>query len=140
MSSREARFAEAGRLSHLLTAVAERAREDFVATVTEFGIPVSLARVLVLLTHPAPMSALAEQLGCDRSYITALADQLEERGLIARTPGTDRRVKLLTLTDDGRVLRDDISEAVAERNLLLRRLSDAERATLAPLLERLHDE
>jgi DNA-binding MarR family transcriptional regulator len=63
---------------------------------------------------------------------------LEERGLITRIPGTDRRVKLLTLTPAGVALRDQISEAVAERNMILRRLTDTERATLAPLLERLH--
>jgi DNA-binding MarR family transcriptional regulator len=138
MSSAEERFAEAGRLSQLLIAIADEAKADFMDTVQEFGVPVHLARVLVLLSSPAPMRDLAEQLHCDRSYITSLADQLEERGLITRIPGTDRRVKLLTLTPDGVALRDQISEAVAERNMILRRLTDTERATLAPLLERLH--
>ena len=46
-------------------------------------------------------------------------------------------MKLLTLTEDGVGLRDKISAAVAERNMILRRLTDDERRTLAPLLERL---
>ncbi|MBU2668883.1 MarR family transcriptional regulator [Actinoplanes bogorensis] len=138
-SLQAARFAEAGRLSQLLIGIAEQARADFMATVAEFGLPVPLARVLVLLSTPAPMRDLAEQLHCDRSYITGLADQLEERGLITRIPGQDRRVKLLTLTEAGESLRDRVSEAVAEQNIILRRLTDDERRTLAPLLERLYD-
>lgn len=137
MSRQEERFAEAGRLSQLLIAIADEARGDFMSTVGAFGLPVPLARVLVLLSTPAPMRDLADQMHCDRSYITGLADQLEERGLITRIPGTDRRVKLLTLTEDGAELRDKISAAVAERNMILRRLTDDERRTLAPLLERL---
>ncbi|MCO8269252.1 MarR family transcriptional regulator [Actinoplanes sp. TRM 88003] len=137
MPNTEARFAEASRLSQLLITIAEEAKADFVATVGEFGLPVPLARVLVLLSTPSPMRDLADQLHCDRSYITGLADQLEERGLISREPGTDRRIKLLALTDAGEVMRDQISTAVAERNMILRRLTDAERRTLAPLLERL---
>jgi DNA-binding MarR family transcriptional regulator len=137
MSRQEERFAEAGRLSQLLIAIAEEAKGDFMDTVGAYGLPVPLARVLVLLSTPAPMRDLADQMHCDRSYITSLADQLEERGLITRIPGTDRRVKLLTLTEDGVGLRDKISAAVAERNMILRRLTDDERRTLAPLLERL---
>jgi len=140
MPTTEARFAEAGRLSQLLITIAEEAKADFMATVGAFGLPVPLARVLVLLSTPAPMRDLADQLHCDRSYITSLADQLEQRGLITRIPGADRRVKLLTLTDEGVALRDQISSAVAERNMILRRLTDAERRTLAPLLERLQGE
>ena len=32
-----------------------------------------------------------------------------------------------------------MSEAIAEQNIILRRLTDDERRTLAPLLERLYD-
>jgi DNA-binding MarR family transcriptional regulator len=51
---------------------------------------------------------------------------------VTRVPGEDRRVKLLELTEAGAALRKQLSEAVAERALVLRRLSDAERMTLAP--------
>ena len=68
-----------------------------------------------MLTKPAPMRDLAERLACDQSYITNLADQVEDRGLVCRVPGDDRRVKLLQLTPAGEKLRDEISEAVAER-------------------------
>jgi DNA-binding MarR family transcriptional regulator len=140
MSDREARFAEAGRLAQLLVDIARQATADFADTVAELGLPVHLARAIVLLTTPAPMRDLADQLNCDRSYITSLADQLEQRGLVERVTGEDRRIKLLALTRAGRAVRDQISAAVAERNMILLRLSDAERKRLAPLLEKLlHD-
>jgi len=137
MADRGARLAEAARLARLLVDVAERAKADFAETVAPLGVPVHLARTIVMLGTPAPMRELAEQLACDRSYITSLADQLEERGLVARVPGGDRRVKLLSLTEKGVALRNEISEAVARRNMILRRLTDAERKTLVPLLEKL---
>ena len=138
MTDREARFAEAGRLAELLIGIAEQAKADFAATVGSLGLTVPLARAIVLLATASPMRDLAEQLHCDRSYITSLADQLEERGLVTRVPGEDRRFKLLALTEAGSAVRDQIAAAVAERNMLLLRLTDDERQTLAPLLECLH--
>ncbi|ONH61513.1 hypothetical protein CcI49_04585 [Frankia sp. CcI49] len=140
MTDREALFAEAGRLAQMLVDIGERAKADFACTVASFGLPAHLARAIVGLTTPAPMRDLADQLGCDRSYVTSLADQLEERGLVTRVPGEDRRIKLLALTDAGLALRNQIATAVAERNIILRRLTDSERAALAPLLERLLDD
>ncbi len=67
----------------------------------------------LVLAKPTPMRELADQLHCDRSYITSLADKLEERGLVKRIPGEDRRVKLLALTDEGMAVRNKIAKAVA---------------------------
>lgn len=121
----------------MLVQVAERAKLDFADIVGALGLPVHLARAVLMLDTPAPMRDLADQLACDRSYITSLADQLEERGLVERIPGQDRRIKLLSLTKDGVALRDKISTAVSEHNMLLIRLTDAERKALAPILEKL---
>jgi DNA-binding MarR family transcriptional regulator len=137
MTDQEARFAEAGRLVRMLVAITEQVKADFAATVADFGLTVPLARAVTMLGNPAPMRDLAGQLSCDRSYITNLADQLEERGLVARVTGEDRRVKLLALTDAGVAMRDQIFHAVTEQNMILHRLTDTERRTLAPLLERL---
>ena len=117
--------------------ITHTAKADFGEIVGTMGLPVHLARAVLMLNKPAPMRDLAERLACDRSYITNLADQLEERGLVTRIPGEDRRVKLLQLTPDGVALRDKISAAVTERALVLRRLTAAERKALAPLLEKL---
>ena len=137
MFDTEARFAEAGRLAQMLVDIAKQVIGDFTATVADLGLPVHLARAIVLLTTPAPMRDLADRLNCDRSYVTSLADQLEQRGLVTRIVGEDRRVKLLALTETGVALRDRIARAVAERNMILVRLSDEERESLAPLLEKL---
>ena len=134
---REIRLGEARRLSQLLICVAEQAKAGFAAAVAPFGLPVPLARAFLTLGSSAPMRDLADRLACDRSYVTSLADQLEERGLVARVPGDDRRVKLLALTEAGEELRDRMSTALAEQALVLRRLDDADRAALAPLLEKL---
>jgi DNA-binding MarR family transcriptional regulator len=140
MSNLEARFAESGRLAQMLVDSARQAMADFAATVAEFGLPAHLARAIVLLATPAPMRDLADRLDCDRSYVTSLADQLEQRGLVTRVVGEDRRVKLLALTDAGKAMRDRIAVAVAEHNMILRRLSDAERKRLVPLLRKLLQE
>jgi DNA-binding MarR family transcriptional regulator len=140
MSDRDTRLAEARLLSQLLVDIADKAKAVFAETAATFGLPVHLARAVLMLGDPAPMRDLADQLACDRSYITNLADQLDERGLVTRIPGEDRRVKLLQLTPAGVALRNEISEAVAERALVLRRLNEDERQALLPLLEKLlHD-
>lgn len=137
MSRKAARFEQAHHLSQLLVGIAEQAKADFTEIAASLGLPVHLARAVVALSEPAPMRDLAGHLACDRSYITSLADQLEERGLVRRVTGDDRRVKLLQLTDEGLAVRKAISDTVAERALVLRRLDDQQRATLTPLLEAL---
>jgi DNA-binding MarR family transcriptional regulator len=131
---------EARRLSALLISTAEQAKAEFAEEVAAFDLPVHLARTLLVLDKPAPMHELANQLACDRSWITGLADQLEERGLISREPGADRRVKLLVLTDAGRDLRTRMAVAVSARSRLLHRLDPAERTTLEALLRRVRDD
>ncbi len=137
MADRESRLEEAGRLTQMLIHFAEEAKADFTRIAAGFDLPVHLARAVLALENPEPMRELAERLTCDRSYITNLADQLEERRLVSRVPGGDRRVKLLQLTRTGRSLRDRLSTAVAEEALVLRRLTAADRKSLTPLLEKL---
>ena len=53
------------------------------------------------------MRGVAARLGFDSSNLTGLVDRLEARGLIARHPDpTDRRVKAVALTAEGRRVRD----------------------------------
>jgi DNA-binding MarR family transcriptional regulator len=81
--------------------------------------------------------ALAERLGIDASYVTSIADQLEERGLIARQPHpTDRRIKSLALTAEGRLLREKLAEELWVQVPVLDTLSASERSRLRELLER----
>lgn len=49
-----------------------------------------------------PMSTLARAWRCDNSWVTGIVDGLEERGYVQRqTHETDRRVKVVQITDAG---------------------------------------
>lgn len=128
---------ESGEVSRLLIEIGERAKADFGAAAAPLGIPVPLARAILLLEHPITMRALADALSYDPSYVTGLADQLEERDLGRRVAGRDRRVKLLELTPDGVALRDRLEESVARRAAVVHRLAPARRAELRDLLQEL---
>ena len=90
-----------------------------------------------LLDSPLPMGAVAEVLSCDASTLTGIADRLEERRLIERqVDPTDRRVKLLALTDDGRRLVQSIDGPFTTEIPGIAALSTSERAELTQLLLR----
>jgi MarR family transcriptional regulator, lower aerobic nicotinate degradation pathway regulator len=78
----------------------------------EHGLSVIQARLLGVLRDRKPtMNELARILGLDKSSVTGLVDRAERRGLVLRVPSTaDRRVVLVSLTDDGRAL---VSQAAA---------------------------
>lgn len=137
MANHESRVAESRRLGQLLVKMGEQSKADFALIAARLDLPVPLARAILQLDQPAPMSELANQLGFDRSYITGLADQLADRGLVNRVPGEDRRVKLLALTASGRGVRNELADAIDQSSRVLLRLDDAERRTLAAMLEEL---
>ena len=90
-----------------------------------------LAIALVAKAHsPLSQKELANQLGVEGPTVVATADRLEAAGLIARTASaSDRRVKLIVLTDAGRALYARVkAEADAFRHAML---SDVEKQALA---------
>jgi DNA-binding MarR family transcriptional regulator len=125
---------EARELAFLLVRAAERAKDDFGHAISGFGVSVPVARALLTLDSPAPMRALADQMSCDQSYVTSLADDLEAQGLATREPGQDRRVKVLTLTPKGIALRAELSAAVARTSAVMIELNAAQRDELRSLL------
>jgi DNA-binding MarR family transcriptional regulator len=137
MSDRESEYEEIRRVQQMLLLAADRATTAFTNSVAPYGFSVPLARALLILSEPRPMRDMANMLTYDPSYITSLADQLEERGLVRRVPGTDRRVKLLEPTDEGRDLRDRMAESVAQSALVNRRLDREDRVALAGILARM---
>ncbi|WP_062521926.1 MarR family winged helix-turn-helix transcriptional regulator [Demequina silvatica] len=137
MESRRERIAEAHQLSQLLVDAAAQSKAGFTAIAGELGLPVALARAVLQLEDPMPMRALADLLSCDRSYVTALADQLEEHGLATRESGADRRIKQLQLTPAGQSIRSRLTRAVERSSPVMLRLSPDDRAALIPLLEKL---
>jgi DNA-binding MarR family transcriptional regulator len=64
---------------------------------------------------PGTQSALAQQLGVDRTVMTYLLDDLEQVGLIARQPDpADRRARRVVITEAGRVLHCTLKKRMAE--------------------------
>ncbi|MFF5171852.1 MarR family winged helix-turn-helix transcriptional regulator [Micromonospora sp. NPDC000089] len=106
-----------GRLLHLAAAL--RHHQD--AGVVELGLTPAVARALAELDpeHPLPTRDLAEQLGCDRSNVTALVDKLEQAGLVERrVDRADRRQKTLVVTEAGRRTRARVREVLSDSRLL----------------------
>ena len=84
------------------------------------------------------MGDLADSWGCDASYVTALVDGLQARGLAERrSHPTDRRVKTIVLTPEGRAMRERALELMSEPPLAFTALTAAERRQLRDLLRKL---
>lgn len=123
-------------LVDLLWLVMRRIWEDAERRLAPSGLTMKHSWALRALDEPVSMSGLAERLGIDASYVTAIADQLEERGLIERRPHpTDRRIKSLALTDEGRRVRDQILVELWTTVPILDGLTTPERQDLRRLLD-----
>jgi DNA-binding MarR family transcriptional regulator len=83
------------------------------------------------------MGEMARGIGVDPSYITALVDDLDARGLARREPAPyDRRVKIIVLTDAGRSVADDIDEVLLVPPAAFSGLSHQELRQLRDLLDK----
>lgn len=83
------------------------------------------------------MGDMARRMGCDPSYITALVDDLDARGLAKRVPDPiDRRVKNIVLTDAGQALATEIDEVLSVPPVAFNALSNTELRHLRDLLDK----
>lgn len=84
-------------------------------------------------------SVLAEHLGIAPRSATEVVDALEAKGLVARSPDpTDRRATLVSLTERGRALAEDVRRARgAESARIFERLTATDRRDLARVLRKL---
>jgi DNA-binding MarR family transcriptional regulator len=83
------------------------------------------------------MGEMARGIGVDPSYITALVDDLDERGLARREPAPeDRRVKIIVLTEAGRVLAEEIDAVLSVPPAAFAALSHTELHQLRDLLDK----
>ncbi|MEU9110358.1 MarR family transcriptional regulator [Streptomyces sp. NPDC048483] len=116
------------------------ARPDLAAMIVPLGRALMAAEQPILDAHGLAMwaysvllrlgetpirsqAALAEAIGADKTRIIAVLDDLDARGLIDRRPDPgDRRVRLLSLTPEGRRLRDAVQADIqrGEEELLAR--------------------
>ena len=105
----------------------------------EFGVPVFGLKALHRLGNPVTMKELGRQLHCDPSFVTMIADMLEERGLAKREPNpTDRRLKNLVLTDDGLELKRRLERTLIGQMPWSHALDMSERANLLELLRKMN--
>src|SRR5258707_8719129 len=83
------------------------------------------------------MGDMAGGIGVDPTYITALVDDLDERGLARREPAPDdRRVKIIVLTDTGRTLATEIDRVLSVPPTAFSALTKAELRELRDLLDK----
>jgi MarR family transcriptional regulator, organic hydroperoxide resistance regulator len=126
--------------SELLDAMAELSQQLIAKgeqIAQRFGVPAFCLKALHALGAPMAMRDLGRHLHCDPSFVTAIADLLEKRGLARREASTvDRRIKNLVLTAAGTVLREQV-----HRELMARMpwscLGDEERTCLLALIRKM---
>ncbi|NUP33072.1 MAG: MarR family transcriptional regulator [Streptomycetaceae bacterium] len=100
------------------------------------GLTAAQATALRELTGPMTTRDLAERMSCEPSNATFVIDKLEKQGLVERHPHpTDRRAKLLVLTDDGVALRERLLELLSQESPLAGLTAEQQR-TLQELLEK----
>ena len=106
----------------------------------EVGLTPGIAKALAHLSpdHATPMRELAGALRCDNSYVTAVVDGLEERGMARRMPHpTDRRIKVIELTEAGAALAQRIRVTLDQPPASFAALSDDESDQLLALMRKL---
>jgi DNA-binding MarR family transcriptional regulator len=102
------------------------------------SVPPIFIKALHTLDAPMAMKDLGKRMHCDPSFVTAIADMLEKRGLARRAahPG-DRRVKHLTLTGDGCDLKQRLEAELSARMPWSSGLTDPERVQLLALIRKM---
>ncbi len=99
--------------------------------------PQQMIALRMLGGGPRKMSDLAHDLFCDSSNVTGIVDRLEERELVRRELSeTDRRVKLLVLTEEGEWLRGEITKRMAQPPPPIASLSQKDQRALRDILKR----
>jgi MarR family transcriptional regulator, organic hydroperoxide resistance regulator len=103
-----------------------------------FQVAPSDLLALVKLDGVLTMKELAQRMGCDASFVTAVADALERHGLAKREPDQrDRRVKNLVLTPEGVAAKERLMRELAERMPWCSALDDTERQCFLGLLQKM---
>jgi DNA-binding MarR family transcriptional regulator len=108
------------------------------AIAAEAGVTPPDLMAMFKLEDSLPMKELAQRIGCDASFVTTIADNLERRGFLRREPGVrDRRVKHLVLTEAGTAAKERMLAQLAQHMPWCYALSDEERRCFLGLLEKM---
>jgi MarR family transcriptional regulator, organic hydroperoxide resistance regulator len=101
----------------------------------ELGLSPPAVMALAELTGGMPMGELGQRLGCERSFITAIADELEGKALIRRElDPADRRHRNIVLTRQGSAVRARLEAEFFGRLPWRQALDEQQRASLLSLL------
>lgn len=112
--------------------------EQVEAVAHRFGLPPFCVKALHMLSSPMAMKELGRKFRCDPSFVTAIADQLDSRGLGRReTDSHDRRIKNLLLTPRGQELRERLESELSASMPWSRTLDVSERQCLLGLLRKM---
>ena len=132
-----------GELGDLLMRVARTQRRRWRDALAPWDLPPHQARALRVICERdgVRLSDLAESLHIAPRSATEVADGLQERALVERTPDPgDRRAVILRPTDEGRRVRAEVGRArAADSAELFARLGPEDRASLARILRTLTD-
>jgi MarR family transcriptional regulator, lower aerobic nicotinate degradation pathway regulator len=121
------------RLQQMSVSIFSEELSDFEIT------PVQYATLAAVAACPGlDHVGVSQTVGLDRTTVTGIIDRLEAKGLLARSPSkTDRRAKLLTVTEDGLVALNEMGPATLRvQTRILQPLAPAERKVFMSLLER----
>jgi MarR family transcriptional regulator, organic hydroperoxide resistance regulator len=113
-------------------------RAHFERIVQPYELPAPCAKALRLIDGSISMKELGSRIHCDGSFITFIADTLEERGLARREiDQNDRRIKNLVLTRRGMELRSRLVQELFDDFPGVRNLDARERESLLALLRKM---
>ena len=123
-----------------LTDLVKRAGTVSHSIAAGFGVAPHDLLALFKLEGGLAMKELAQRMGCDASFVTAVADTLEKHGFIRREPGQrDRRIKNLLLTPEGIAAKERMMAQLAAKMPWCYALDDSERRCLLFLLRKMLD-
>lgn len=94
--------------------------DRIVEVLADLGLTHATAQALWAIdpaVPPSSMKVMAERLFCNAPNLSFVADQLVTRGLVERVADpTDRRSRVLVLTDEGVRVRAEVMRATLERS------------------------
>lgn len=119
-----------------------RSFHAFIRHTRQSDLSLSQVNALFRLYHhgSGPVNELANYLGITRAAVSQLLDPLFDAGLVLRSENPDdRRVKLIALTDKGRLVVEQIMNTRhAWLSELSQVLSESEKAQLLPAIQLLN--
>lgn len=127
-----------GLLGYRLRLAQQAVFRDFARAIPEAS-PGRAGILFLIEANPGvTQSRLAQAVGLDRSTMVGVLHTLEERALVERRRGEDRRTNGLWLTRGGRVLVANLKQRIrVHERRVATRLTAAERTQLLALLEKL---